>query len=53
VALARSHSFAFCDALILAAALDADCDMLMTENMQHGRVIDGLTIRNPFHENLL
>ena len=51
MALARSHSFAFYDALIFAAALEAGCDMLLTEDMQHGRVIDGLTIRNPFRED--
>ena len=37
------------DALIVASALEAGCTTLLTEDMQHGRVIDGrLTIHNPF-----
>jgi predicted nucleic acid-binding protein len=46
--LARDHSFSFYDALIVAAALEAGCDTLFTEDMQDGRVLGGLTIRNPF-----
>ncbi|MCX7310142.1 MAG: PIN domain-containing protein [Alphaproteobacteria bacterium] len=49
--LARDHSFAFYDALIVAAAIEAGCDTLYSEDMQHGRVIGGLTIRNPFRES--
>jgi predicted nucleic acid-binding protein len=49
-ALARDHGFSFYDALIVAAAIDAGCDTLWSEDMQHGRVISGLTIRNPFIE---
>jgi predicted nucleic acid-binding protein len=26
----------------------ASCDILYSEDMQHGRAIGGLTIRNPF-----
>lgn len=51
LALARDHGLAFYDALIVAAAIEAGCDMLWSEDMQHGRVIDGLTIRNPFDEH--
>ena len=37
------------DGLIAAAAIKAGCRTLLTEDMQHGRVIeDRLTIRNPF-----
>lgn len=39
----------FYDALIIASALEAGCDTLLTEDLQHGQRIDGrLTIRNPF-----
>ena len=48
VALARAHGFRFYDALILASALDAGCDTLLTEDFQTGRRVDGLTIVNPF-----
>ena len=43
--LARDHGFSFYDALIVASAQEAGCDTLYSENMQHGRAIDGLIIR--------
>ncbi len=46
--IAGDHGFAFYDALIVAAALEAGCDRLLTEDLQHGRVLGGLTIVNPF-----
>lgn len=48
VTLARDHGIAFYDALILAAALDAGCDTLFTEDLQDGRDLGGLRIVNPF-----
>lgn len=46
--LARDHTLAFYDALIIASAIEAGCDTLLTEDMQDGRTIGGLTIVNPF-----
>jgi predicted nucleic acid-binding protein len=51
IALARDHSLSFYDALIVAAAIEAGCDTLYSEDMQHARSIGGLTIRNPFRES--
>lgn len=48
VALARDHALSFYDALIVAAAADAGCRMLVSEDMQHGRKFGALTIENPF-----
>ena len=48
IALARQHRFSFHDSLILASALEAGCDTLLTEDLQAGRRIDGLAIVNPF-----
>ena len=48
VALARSHDFSFYDALIVASAIAAGCDTLLTEDLQAGRRIAGMTIVNPF-----
>ena len=48
VALARSHGLGFYDALIIASALEAGCDLLLTEDLQPGRRIASLTILNPF-----
>ena len=48
LALARDHGVGFYDALILAAALEAGCDVLLSEDLQAGRRIGGLAIVNPF-----
>jgi len=46
--LARDHTLAFYDALIVAAAIEAGCDTLYSEDLQHGRSFSGLAIVNPF-----
>ena len=46
--IATRYGYAIYDALILAAALEADCDVLYTEDMQNGQVIGSLAIRNLF-----
>lgn len=48
LALARDHGFSIYDALIVASALEAGCSTLWSEDMQHGRSVDGLVIVNPF-----
>ena len=48
VDIAERYGFHFYDSLIVAAALQAKCSILYTEDLQHGQKIDGLTIRNPF-----
>lgn len=40
--------FSFYDALVVAAALQAGCTRLLSEDMQHGRQIGSLRIQNPF-----
>ena len=47
--LAERYGLPIYDALIVSAALLADCKTLHSEDMQDGQVIDRtLTIRNPF-----
>jgi predicted nucleic acid-binding protein len=47
--IARGYGFGIYDALILSAALEANCSMLYSEDLQDGQVIENkLTIRNPF-----
>lgn len=46
--IAARYGYQIYDALLLAAALDADCDTLYSEDMRDGQTIEGLTIRNPF-----
>jgi len=48
--LAGEYGLDIYDALIVAAALEADCATLYTEDLQSGQVIDGrLTVHNPFN----
>ena len=49
--LARDHGLAFYDALIVASAIEGECDILYSEDMQHGREFGGLSIVNPFIES--
>lgn len=47
--LARRYRLAIYDAMLLSAALLANCDRFWSEDMQDGLVIDRrLTISNPF-----
>lgn len=46
--LQSRYGFSFYDALIVAAALEAGCTRLYTEDLQHGQQIEGLLIQNPF-----
>jgi predicted nucleic acid-binding protein len=47
--LAARHNFYIYDAMVVAAAIDAGCTILYSEDMQHGmRVAGQLTIVNPF-----
>ena len=45
---ARAHRVAFYDALILAAATEAGCDRLYSEDFRHGRRFGNCRIVNPF-----
>ena len=42
------YGFSFYDSLIVAAALEAGCTRLYTEDLRHGQQIERLTIQNPF-----
>ena len=44
----RKEQVSFWDALIIQAALEGGAGILYTEDLQHGRVMDGLRIENPF-----
>ena len=46
--LAERHQLALFDAMIVSAALRADCAIVYSEDMQHGQSFGQLTIRNPF-----
>jgi predicted nucleic acid-binding protein len=47
--IAGTHGHNIYDALVIAAALEAGCATLYSEDFQDGQTFDGqLTIRNPF-----
>jgi predicted nucleic acid-binding protein len=48
IGLARDHGLSIYDALIIAAALEAECDQLLSEDLQHGRRFGALVVQNPF-----
>jgi predicted nucleic acid-binding protein len=48
VALASAHDLNIYDASILAAAMENGCDVVVSEDMQHGQIFTGLRIENPF-----
>jgi predicted nucleic acid-binding protein len=50
-ALAEDHRLSFYDALIVASATEAGCNILYSEDMQHGRKFGNVTIVNPFIES--
>jgi predicted nucleic acid-binding protein len=43
-----THGLSYWDAAIIAAARALGCGEVLTEDISHGREIDGLTINNPF-----
>ena len=47
--IAKRYNFSFYDSLIISAALESNCDLLYSEDLQHNQIIDNvLTIVNPF-----
>lgn len=46
--LAARHKMPFYDSLIVAAAIEAQCETLLTEDMQTGRRFGSLHVVNPF-----
>lgn len=52
--LREQYRLSYWDSLIVASAIDADCDILYTEDMQNGQIIESkLTIINPFVDSCL
>jgi predicted nucleic acid-binding protein len=42
------YGYSFYDSLIIGAALEAGCTRLYSEDMQHGQLIESITIQDPF-----
>lgn len=45
--LSRQHQLSFWDALIIRSAIEGGASTLYTEDLQHGRVFETLTVENP------
>jgi predicted nucleic acid-binding protein len=48
--LARAHQIRFWDCVVCGASTDAGAKVLLTEDMQDGRTLEGLRLINPFAE---
>ncbi len=49
IKLSIKYNFSYWDGLILSASLVNECNIIYTEDLQHGQIIDNnLTILNPF-----
>ena len=46
--LHRLHGFSFWDALVLRAAKQSGCSVLLSEDFQESREVDGVRVVNPF-----
>jgi predicted nucleic acid-binding protein len=46
--LHRLHEISFWDAMVIRAAGQAGCAVLLSEDMQEGREVDGIRVVNPF-----
>jgi len=46
--LHRLHGFSFWDALVVRTAQQSGCTVLLSEDLQDGREIDGVRVVNPF-----
>src|ERR1035438_10538969 len=44
----RSHGFSYWNSAIVAAARTLGCDRIYTEDLNHGQVVEGLAIVDPF-----
>jgi predicted nucleic acid-binding protein len=46
--ISGKHRLAWYDSIIVASALEGQCETLYSEDFQHGRQIEGLRVENPF-----
>lgn len=43
------HKFSFWDSLVISAALQTNCTVLLTEDLNHGQKVNGVLIHNPLN----
>ena len=45
------YGYSFCDSMIIEAAIKGGTTVLMSEDLQDGQTVSGVTIKNPFKRN--
>lgn len=53
IAAVRAHRLAFWDAMLWACAKEGGCTALVSEDFQHGRILNGVRFLNPFVETFV
>jgi len=48
ISLSQRHRLSFWDALVIRAAVTGGCEVLLSEDLQHGQEVDGVRVENPF-----
>jgi predicted nucleic acid-binding protein len=48
IELSRAQRLSFWDALIVRAAAEGGCGLLISEDLNDGQIIDGVQVQNPF-----
>lgn len=50
LSIASTTGWTFYDSLVMASAAAGRCRVLFSEDLQSGRIMHGVEIRNPFHQ---
>lgn len=50
LAIVKEHNLSFWDAMLWGAAKESGCTIILSEDFQDGRKLDGVLFRNPFKE---
>ena len=48
IGIAARWKYSFYDSVIIAAAIQSECQVLYSEDLQHGQNVEGLSVVNPF-----
>jgi predicted nucleic acid-binding protein len=47
-ALSEGHGISFWDAMVIRSSIELGAEILWTEDLNHGQLISGVRVRNPF-----
>jgi predicted nucleic acid-binding protein len=46
--LSQRHQLSFWDAMIVRSAAELHCDILWSEDLNDGQIVEGVRVQNPF-----